>query len=116
MQSTLNSIGQRIKTENDQNIHLNHMLAVTLSTLVQIAKKATLENEYYVWTKTYLEVIKNENPKMQNVLPFMRHIDWFKKTNCVEEGENFHITPIVTYVFPTNKNPPYDPKEPCSDY
>lgn len=78
------------------------MLAVTLSTLVQTAKKEPLGKEYYTWTKIYLEATKKKNPKMKNVSPFLRHMEWFKKANNVEEDNHFHITPIDTSLFPTS--------------
>lgn len=69
-----------------QKFDENSMLLVALSTTVMVAKKKVLPKEYYQWTKSYLQQVRDiSGRQLPNMKGFMEKLDSFEKEHNIED-------------------------------
>lgn len=73
-------------TDSSQGVSKSRLMLITLSTTVMMALKKPLPQEYYQWTRGYLQTIKNEDgTSLPNISKFLKYIDWFEKNHNIED-------------------------------
>ncbi|KAG5675969.1 hypothetical protein PVAND_005825 [Polypedilum vanderplanki] len=76
----------KISSLKPKGVSKTKMLLVTLSTTVMMALKKPLPKEYYQWTRTYLETIRNDDgTSLPNINAMLKYINEFENENKIED-------------------------------
>lgn len=97
----LNILEQLDELNKSESVHRkfdeNHMLLVALSTAVMVAKNKELSKEYYQWTRSYLQHVRDSSGRqLANLKKFLQKLDTVEKEFKIEdELQNEDLTKII---------------------
>lgn len=87
MKNTLSKLDEVNKASTGQvEVDETHMLLVSLSTCVMLAKQKPLDKEYYQWTRGYMQSVRDESGRnLPNIKQFIKKIEVFEKSHKIED-------------------------------